>query len=183
MRNISLMGDIFSMIKKDFGPIDTLVCNAGISLHETSFEMVTPESFDAQFITNFKSNYFLSQYFLKSPESRNLLFISSETADMCCNIPYGLTKNVLNSLVGALSRRYYVNGKRINAIAPGSTLTNMVKNTNADTSDISYNNAAGRYFLPEEIAEVATFLLCDASRCISGEIIHTNAGNHIRPQS
>lgn len=34
--------------------------------------------------------------------------------------------------------------------------------------------------LSQEVAEVACFLLSDASRCISGEIIHTNAGNHIK---
>lgn len=34
------------------------------------------------------------------------------------------------------------------------------------------------FFLPEEVAEVACFLLSDASKCISGEIIHCNASNH-----
>lgn len=41
--------------------------------------------------------------------------------------------------------------------------------------------ASNRIFKPEEVAEVVCFLLSDASRCISGEIIHTNAGNHLNP--
>lgn len=40
--------------------------------------------------------------------------------------------------------------------------------------------ASSRIFRPEEVAEVACFLLSDASKCISGEIIHTNGGNHIK---
>ena len=40
--------------------------------------------------------------------------------------------------------------------------------------------ASGRIFLPEEVAEVVCFMLSDASKCISGEIIHCNAGNHLK---
>jgi 3-oxoacyl-[acyl-carrier protein] reductase len=42
------------------------------------------------------------------------------------------------------------------------------------------DNTSGRIFLPEEIAETAAFLLSDYSSCVSGEIIHTNGGNHIK---
>lgn len=45
---------------------------------------------------------------------------------------------------------------------------------------INENQNSQRFFVPEEVGEVATFLLSDYSKCISGEIIHTNAGNHIR---
>lgn len=183
MYDITQMKNTFCAIDEEFGPFDSLICNAGISLHESSFEAVTSEGFDRQFTTNLKGNYFLAQQFLKQLTSKNLLFISSETADMCCEIPYGLTKNAVNSLVGALSRHYYRSGKRINAIAPGLTLTDMVKDRDTCDDDISYPNSSGRYFLPDEIAEVAVFLLSDASKCISGEIIHTNAGNHLRTQA
>ena len=39
--------------------------------------------------------------------------------------------------------------------------------------------ASGRFFVAEEIAEVAAFLLSDASLCISGEIIACDAGEYI----
>lgn len=170
-------------IENILGQIDAIVLNAGISIHEKSFTDVTVEGFSRQFDTNLKSNYFLVQEYLKHfvRENGNVLFVSSETADMCSELPYGLTKSSLNSLVGALSRRYYKSGIRINAICPGVTLSNMVK-LNNDDGNIACNNASGRFFLPEEVAEVAAFLLSDVSQCISGETIHTNAGNHLRPQ-
>lgn len=83
-------------------------------------------------------------------------------------------------MIGSLSRRFYRKGVRVNGVAPGVTATDMTKEY-ADVSDgdYSYEAASGRLFLPEEVAEVVCFLLSSASRCISGEVIHVNAGNHL----
>ena len=174
--------------KEKLETVDCLVNNAGISLHEGSYENVTVEGFDKQFNINYRGTYFLSKAFLEMKMKENavkgaqLLVISSETADMCYDIPYGMTKAGLNSMVRAFSRRVYQKGIRVNAIAPGLTLSEMTQDYGKTADgDLSMNNAAGRVFLPEEVAEVACFLLSDASKCISGEIIHTNAGHHLKP--
>lgn len=92
-----------------------------------------------------------------------------------------MTKAAVNSMVKAFSRRVYQKGIRVNAIAPGVTLSDMTKEyAEASDGNLYRDCASGRIFKPEEVAEVASFLLSDASRCISGEIIHTNAGNHIK---
>lgn len=167
-----------------WGGIDGLICNAGLSLHEESIGKVSPEQFDKQFNTNFRGAYFLAQAYVEevtsSTKPSDLIFISSETADHCVDIPYGLSKAAINSLIGALSRRFYRKGVRVNGVAPGVTATDMTKEY-ADVSDgdYSYEAASGRLFLPEEVAEVVCFLLSSASRCISGEVIHVNAGNHL----
>ena len=173
--------------KKKLGAsIDGLVSNAGISLHENIYTNVTVEEFDKQFDTKFRAGYFLGKAFLemKTKESSNnagLLYITSETGDQVYDIPYGMTNAALNSMVGAFSRRVYKQGIRVNAIAPGVTLTEMTKDyAEASDGNLYRNCASGRTFLPEEVAEVACFLLSDASKCISGEIIHCNAGNHLK---
>ena len=174
--------------REKFGKtVDSLICNAGISLHEGDFHKVTPQSFDSQFNTNFRASYFLSKAFLEMTIAENngggnLILLSSESASQNYDIPYGMTKAAINSLTGALSRRVYSYGIRVNAIAPGVTLSDLTKEY-ADVTDgnLSRNCAAGRIFLPEEVAELACFLLSDASKCISGEIIHCNAGNHLNP--
>lgn len=166
------------------GGIDGLICNAGLSLHEESIGKVSPEQFDKQFNTNFRGAYFLAQAYVEevtsSTKPSDLIFISSETADHCVDIPYGLSKAAINSLIGSLSRRFYRKGVRVNGVAPGVTATDMTKEY-ADVSDgdYSYEAASGRLFLPEEVDEVVCFLLSSASRCISGEVIHVNAGNHL----
>ena len=168
------------------GRIDCLVSNAGVSLHENIYTNVTVEGFDKQFDTKFRAGYFLGKAFLemktmeKQPNAE-LLYITSETGDQVYDIPYGMTNAALNSMVGAFSRRVYQQGIRVNAIAPGVILTEMTRDY-AESSDgnLYRNCASGRTFLPEEVAEVACFLLSDASKCISGEVIHCNAGNHLK---
>lgn len=169
------------------GAIDCLVSNAGLSLHENVFTNVTIDGFDKQFNTNMRGNYFLCKAFLEmklseKAENASLLVTTSETGDQAYDIPYGMTKAALNSMVMALSRRVYKSGIRVNAIAPGVTLSEMTSSyASAEDGNLYRDCASGRTFLPEEVAEVACFLLSDASKCISGEIIHTNAGNHLNP--
>lgn len=168
------------------GEIDCLVSNAGVSLHENIYTNVTIEGFDKQFNTKFRAGYFLGKSFLemKTKEDQpnaELLYITSETGDQVYDIPYGMTNAALNSMVGAFSRRVYKQGIRVNAIAPGVTLTEMTRDYAESSDGNMYRNcASGRTFLPEEVAEVACFLLSDASKCISGEVIHCNAGNHLK---
>lgn len=166
-------------------PINYLVSNAGVSLHEGGFQNVTVEGFEQQFDTNLKAGYFLSKAFVEMKLKEEVvesavLFVTSETGEMAYDIPYGLTKSALNSYVGGLSRRVYKDGIRINAIAPGVTISEMTKGYTDINNLTREGQAAGRVFLPEEVAEVACFLLSDASKCISGEVIHCNAGNHLK---
>ena len=180
--------DFLLRCKSEFdGQIDSLISNAGVSLHENIYSNVTLKGFDTQFNTNLRGAYFLCQAFLKMKieekvENGNLLLISSETGNQCYDIPYGMTKAATNTLIKALSRRVYKSGIRVNGIAPGVTLSDMTKDyAEASDGNMYRDCASNRIFLPEEVAELACFLLSDASRCISGEIIHTNAGNHLNP--
>lgn len=164
-------------------PIDSLVSNAGISLHEGSFRNVTEDGWDAQMATNLKAGFFLCQEFVSYVESRGLeqatiLVVTSERARRPDDIPYGLTKVASDSYIQALASKLIRRNIRINGIAPGVTCTDM---TRRDPNGSLYNSWQnnGRLFLPEEVAEVANFLLSDASSCISGEIIACNQGNHI----
>ncbi len=163
------------------GEFDALILNAGISLHEENILKVTVEDYEKQFQTNLESAYFMAQAFLrdKTPKKEaSLLFMSSERGHQCDDVPYGLTKAGINSLVRGLSRRFYRDGVRVNGIAPGITVSGM---TNISENDNLYLErvAPGRVFLPEEMAEVACFLLSDAAKCISGEIIACDAGEYL----
>ena len=168
-------------IKKLGGEIDTLVNNAGVSLHE-SFQTVTPEGFDQQVATNLKGPFFLSQrvlaYMEKNNVKGNVLFVSSETGETADIRPYGLTKAAVNSLVQGLAYLYAKLGIRVNAIAPGVTASAMT-GFDADENLACSFNVNGRVYLPDEMAEVAAFLLSDSSGSISGQIITCNNGNTI----
>lgn len=169
---------------KLLGGINCLVNNAGISLHEDGILHVSPEDFDAQINTNFKGAFFLSKAFLakcnekKEDCVKNILFITSETGITVDERPYGLTKAALNSLVQGLAYRFVSQGYRINAIAPGITATEMT-GINREGNLYCDGMPSKRYYLPEEIAEIACFMLSDASNLLNGQIIVCNEGKTI----
>lgn len=180
MNNICELDDFVKRATSLVGDIDFLICNAGISLHEPNILSVSIENFERQMRTNLESTYFLCQSFIKyakDTKQHNIIIITSERGFQCDDVPYGLSKAALNSLIRGLSRRFYVKGFRVNGIAPGITVSDMTK---IDKEDLYCDRIASkRYFVPEEVAEVAAFLLGDATQCISGEIIACDAGEYI----
>lgn len=159
------------------GGLNVLVNNAGISLHENTFFDVTPETFDKQVDTNLKGAFFLTQTFIrhskKSGAKACVLFVSSETGDTMDFRPYGFTKAAINSMVQGLAYLFAKEGIRVNAVAPGITASDM---TGLSTEgNISYTgNISGRVYMPEEVAEVAAFLISEAAGSVSGQIITCN---------
>lgn len=170
--------------KESFGgsKIDSLVSNAGISLHEGDFRNVTEEDWDAQMNTNLKGNYFLVKKFVEYLEQQddkkgNIVVITSNRAKRPDDIPYGLTKVATGSFIQRIARKVTAEGIRINGVGPGVTESDM---TGVSREHILSDYQAGkRYFVPEEVAEVVNFLLSDISSCISGEIITCDQGDHI----
>jgi len=175
--------DLF-IIKADeiLGGANVLVNNAGISLHEGTIRNVTLEQFDAQFSTNLKGAYFLCQKFLKQYEENHrtggsILFLSSERGQHVDDLPYGLIKASINSLTQGLAKMLIRNDIRVNAVAPGITTTEMTGKTEENINAPKYST--GRYYLPDEVAEIACFLVSDAAGCLSGQILLCNNGKSI----
>lgn len=167
------------------GGVDSLVNNAGVSLHESTFFDVTPETFDTQIATNLRGGFFLTQSFtkllLREKRKGNVLFISSETGETVDIRPYGFTKAAINSLVQGLACLFVDKNIRVNAVAPGITASDMT-GFKSDGDFFYQGNATKRIYLPEEVAEIACFLLSDISGCISGQIIVCNNGKTINPR-
>ena len=185
VQDVTVFPEFMNKAEEMLSGINCLVNNAGISMHETNIRTVTPEGFDAQFSTNLRGAYFLSQSFIKLVESRkrrncNILFVSSERGFFVDDIPYGLTKVATNSLVQGLAVRLLPSGIRVNGIAPGITTSDMT-GFKADGNLYCPYNANKRVYLPDEVSETACFLLADASGCISGQIIACDEGRAINP--
>lgn len=166
------------------GPIDTIINNAAISLHESDFSKVTFESWETQFITNLKSPFFLSKEFAKRAITKringNIIFITSERGLYDCDdIPYGLIKSAINSLTHGLGRRLLQYGIRVNAVAPGVTASDMT-GYNRDSNLYREKSCSKRVYLPDEVAETVVFLISDTSACISSQIIACNNGNNFK---
>ena len=185
LQDVSSFPEFIQKAEEMLGGVTCLVNNAGVSMHEPHIRAVTPEGFDAQINTNLRGSYFLTQAFIKLMEGKkrrdgHILFISSERGLFVDDIPYGLTKAAMNSLVQGLAVRMLPSGIRVNAIAPGITASDMT-GFSADGNLFCAYNASKRVFLPEEVSETACFLLSDCSRCITGQIIACDEGRAINP--
>lgn len=164
--------------------IDCLINNAGVSVHNIDYSNCTEEQWDRQMDTNLKGVYFLTQAYMKYYEevgkkSGKIINMVSERGLYGDDVPYGMAKRALISYTEGLARKLILKGVRVNAIAPGVTATEM---TGYDPEGNLFRRYAvgRRVLLPEEIAEVAIFMISDASNCISGQVIACNEGNHLR---
>lgn len=167
------------------GPIDCLICNAGVNNYERSYISVNKDGFDKLFSINIKGTYFLSQKYLEykkqNSENGNLIILSSETGNIHYETPYGLSKASLNQMTRMMAEQSETTNVRVNAIAPGGTISEMTAwYTKKEDGNLFRKCSSGRIFVPEEVAEIACFLASEQSKCINGQIIHTNAGNHMR---
>jgi NAD(P)-dependent dehydrogenase (short-subunit alcohol dehydrogenase family) len=93
---------------------------------------------------------------------------------------YGAMKRAVNSLTESAAVTYGPEGIRVNAIAPGATLTEMIDAWEAAAPGIVDRLAAGtplrRAAAPEEIAEAAAWLLSDRSSYVTGTVLRVDGG-------
>ena len=184
VRDVAAIPAFFEHAVRLLGEIDILVNNAGISLHEGSIGNVTESQFNAQIETNLRGGYFLAQKFIQYALTKNgdrkgaLLFVSSERGSYVDDLPYGLTKAAVNSLTQGLAYSFASEGIRVNAIAPGVTASEMTGFDKDGDLACPYN-ISGRVYLPEEVAEIACFLISDAAWCLNGQILVCNEGKSI----
>ena len=182
MQDISSFDTFFKQAENLIGKINCLVNNAGISLHERNITEVTELTFDNQFNTNLKGPYFLSKEFIcyyldNNISNGKILFTTSERGEFVDDIPYGLTKAAINSLVKGLASRLIKYDIRVDAIGPGITVSHLT----GLSKDNLYNSTQmnQRNYLPMEMAESACFFLSDISNCMTGQILVCNEGKSI----
>ncbi|WP_060983154.1 SDR family NAD(P)-dependent oxidoreductase [Vibrio splendidus] len=181
--NIALIDDKLEQVEKILGgTIDILVNNAGVLLKQ-DFETLDELTWDNTYLINSKSVYFVSQKISKAwvelKKPGKIINISSSSAFYGSTIPYGLSKWDICGLTEGLGRKLYPYNIIVNGIAPGRTATNMLgKSSNDNIYDPI--SSASRYCLPEEIAELAMFMVSDAANFIVGQTIVCDGGYTLR---
>lgn len=176
--------EVVQTARRYMGGVDILLNNAGVSVHDINYATCTQEMWDRQMDTNLKGVYFLTQAFMKyynevGKKAGKIIMMVSERGLYGDDVPYGLAKRALISYTEGLAVKLIGKGVRVNAIAPGVTATDM---TGWDPNGDLYRPycRGKRVLLPQEIAEVAIFLMSDASNSISGQVIACNETNHLK---
>jgi 3-oxoacyl-[acyl-carrier protein] reductase len=169
------------------GKIDILVNNAGI-VNGTQFLDVTEKIWDDIYSVNSKGLYFLTQALCKrwlSEKSNNrnkkIVNISSQGGFVGATYPYRMTKWDIAGLTQGLGIKLAPHGIIVNGIAPGIIATGMQPGYLNQKDNVYCSlNPIGRFALPEEIAELALFLMSDASNFIVGQTIVCDGGYSIK---
>mgnify|MGYP000882741154 CR=1 FL=1 len=169
------------------GEIDILVNNAGV-MNGIQFPNVTEEIWNKIYDTNSKGLFFLTQSVGKlwmniknKKKQKKIINISSQGGFVGATYPYRMTKWDIAGLTQGLGIKLAPYGIIVNGIAPGIIATNMVTNYLKQNDNKYCNqNPLERFALPEEIAELAVFLMSDASNFIIGQTIVCDGGYSIK---
>jgi NAD(P)-dependent dehydrogenase (short-subunit alcohol dehydrogenase family) len=164
-----------------FGRIDILVNNAANAL-AMPFDQMTPEAWEKSLSVNLRGPVFLTQYCLPGLEkSGNASIINVSSAGAFLFSPfthmYSAAKAGLLAYVRSNAADFAAKGIRVNAIAPGTIDTDMVRNNTAEAQEAMAAVALmKRAAHPDELVGLALFLASDASSFVTGSTFHIDGG-------
>ncbi|WP_121861586.1 SDR family oxidoreductase [Burkholderia sp. Nafp2/4-1b] len=167
---------LFAYVEQQYGAIDGLVNNAGITIHEDFLE-VPLEHWQRQIDTNLRSTFLCSQHaarMMRPVQRGSIINISSNHAGASMEgfECYAATKGGITSMTRAMAwslGRYNI---RVNSISPGLTSTDHIRQLireNAELGRLYHSlHATHRINASEDIGELVAFLMSDASIAMTG---------------
>ena len=168
-------------VKQEFGRIDVLVNNAGMSIDQV-LTFAKPADFTRLIDVNVKSVFNLSKLVSKVMIKQkkgsiiNLTSVVGHTGNAGQSM-YAATKGAINSFTKSIAADLAGFGIRANCIAPGFIETDMTGALPQEVQDaILAKVPMKRLGNPQEIASVVQFLASDASSYVTGSTIHVNGG-------
>ncbi|HSL75824.1 MAG TPA: 3-oxoacyl-ACP reductase family protein [Candidatus Limnocylindrales bacterium] len=168
-----------------FGRIDGLVNNAGMDQRGPTLEL-SPEEWDRVIATNLSACFRTMRAAIPvmlEQGSGSIVNIASRLGQMGIaeTAAYSAAKAGLIGLTRSLAREFGAKGIRINAVAPGVTLTEMTENlveTEAGKARLR-DMALGRFGRADEVAEAVVFLLSDRASLFTGQTLNPNSGGYM----
>ncbi len=156
------------------GRLDILVCCAGILGKEAPFLEQSAAQFDKVMRINLYGVFHAHQaaipHMLKNGWGRCVTITSGARHGATNQVPYGVSKGAVYSLVGALGNAYSKEGVFVNGVEPGRALTEMVVPRFTPEFLANPGNPLGRYSDPEEVAEVVEFLASERNTYTTGSV-------------
>ena len=182
--NVTDNEQIASLIKsvnEDFGSIDILINNAGITRDNILLRMKENEWEDI-INTNLSSLYKMSKSVLRGmikKRSGRIISITSVVGAMgnAGQSNYAAAKAGIIGFTKSLAREVGVRNITVNAIAPGFIETDMTSNLPGEQKEaLASQIPMGRLGTPDEVANAVLFLAGDSGSYITGQTLHVNGG-------
>jgi 3-oxoacyl-[acyl-carrier protein] reductase len=168
-----------------FGRIDALVNNAGRT-QVGPFLEIGPAEWDSVIATDLTAAFHTCRAAIPQmlvQGSGAIVNVASRLGQMGIaeTAAYSAAKAGLIGLTRSLAREFGARGIRINAVAPGVTITEMTTDL-VDSEEGKRrlrDMALGRFGRADEVAEAVIFLLSDASSLFVGQTLNPNAGGYM----
>lgn len=175
------------MVTRDLGPVDLLVCSAGIASRGRTVADTEPAEIDKLWRVHAFSAAVLARAVLpgmrERPRGDIVMISSAATRLMAANsVPYNMAKAALEALAFTLAKEEGRHGIHVNVVAPGLVDTEMgrrLAKATAGVDDIHQLDpgmAYGHVCSPEEVAAVVGFVVSDAAGYLNGQRIYVDGG-------
>lgn len=171
-------------IEKEFGHVDVLVNNAGIT-RDAMMHKMDPKDWSIVINTNMSACFNMSRAVIIGMRERGfgrIINISSVNAQagQLGQTNYCASKAGVIGFTKALAKESASKGITVNCVAPGYADTDMIHNVSENIMQkIIAQIPAGRVGKPEEIAHCVVFLAAENSGFITGETLSVNGGHYM----
>lgn len=179
---------IVRAVTASHGAIDILVNNAGVTAAGDILE-ISEADFDRVIRVNLKGAFLMGQAVARQmvkqvKDGRKpgaIVNMSSVNAvvTIATQVPYSVSKGGINQLTKVMALGLAEHGIRVNAIGPGSIMTDMLTTVNNDPEArhrLLSRTPLGRIGETAEIAAIAAFLASDDASYITGQTIYADGG-------
>jgi 3-oxoacyl-[acyl-carrier protein] reductase len=179
--DVNSVEEAFALIQSQFGDLDGVVNNAGITKDQLLLRM-KPDDFDCVINTNLRGTFLVTKAAIKGMlKARkgsivNITSVIGQTGN-AGQANYAASKAGTEGFTKSVAKEVASRGIRVNCIAPGFINTEMTHVLTEDQKKgILSQIPLGRIAEPEEIAFAVSFLLGDQSKYITGHTLSVNGG-------
>ena len=164
-----------------FGRLDIVVNNAATALAQP-LGSFTPDAWEKVYDVNLRGPVFLVQaalpYLTESPSASVVNVISAGAFLFSAQVSmYAAAKAALMSFTRSMAADFAPRGIRVNAIAPGTVDTDMVRNAGPESAAMMAQAGLMRRAAdPDEMVGPALFLASDASSFVTGQVVLADGG-------
>jgi glucose 1-dehydrogenase len=176
--------NVVNRVIERFGSLDILVNNAGIQTECPSHDIKT-EDFDRVINVNLRGSYLCAREAIKHFLAQNrpgvIINISSvhEIIPRPMYVSYSISKGGMENMTKTLALEYANRGIRVNAIAPGATITPINEAWTEDPEKkavVESHIPMGRAGTSEEMAAAVAFLASEEAAYITGQTLFVDGG-------